>query len=359
MTELSSTSISQRKPINIKQLLWRGFSILVTVVLLIALLENIEWNDMSELIGRISALSLFGAGFSYLMLNIFRAIRFRTLLDKVNTPLRVLIPITLYHNFLVRLLPFKLGEFSYVMLLRSRLNYKMEEGLSSLFSARLLELLIIVVVFAMGILMSGEQFASQRDGLLLLVVVVFIGSIVGLYFAGTLIRVMLGVFNAILHRITSRKIALIESIESKLSEMAIEFDRIRHPRLFISALFISCFTYGTSFLTNYILLLAVGVDVDMPTMISILSVGMFASAFPFSVSGFGVVEVSWLFGLTQFAGLPESEATAIGFLLHGFQIIAASLFGLIGFALIHATPPVQTQDIAPSTNLVHQQEHSS
>lgn len=358
MTDMSDSTLSQRKPINVKQLIWRGFSILVTVVLLIALLENIEWDDMSELITRISALSLFGASFSYLMLNIFRAIRFRTLLDKVDTPLRVLIPITFYHNFLVRLLPFKLGEFSYIVLLRSRLNYSMEEGVSSLFSARLLELLIIVVVFAGGILMSGEQFASQRDGLLLLVVIVFITSVVGLYFAGTIIRILTQIFNGIMKRITSRQIAIIQSFKAKMNEMAIEFDRIRNPKLFLSALFISGFTYGTSFLTNYILLVAVGVDVDLPTMISILSVGMFASAFPFSVSGFGVVEVSWLFGLTQFAGIGETEATAIGFLLHGFQVIAASIFGLVGYALIHITPPIQSQNIATS-NLVHQQEQSS
>ena len=358
MTELSSNTKDKGKSVNIKQLLWRGLSIIVTVGLLVALLENIDMKEMSDLVTRVSALSLFGALLAYLLLNIFRAIRFRTLLDKADTPLRILIPITLYHNFLVRLLPFKLGEFSYIMLLRSRLNYSMEEGVSSLVSARLLELLIIVVVFAMGILTSGEQFASQRDGLLLLVIVVFIGSVAGLYFAGTLIRASLGVFNTILSRITSRKISIIESLESKLYEMAIEFDRIRHPQLFISALFISCFTYGTSFLTNYILLVAVGVDVEFPAMISIISVGMFASAFPFSVSGFGVVEVSWLFSLTQFAGLPDTEATAIGFLLHGFQILASSLFGLIGYALIYATPPLQTQDLAAS-QFIHQQEHSS
>jgi len=348
MTDMSTNTVSQRNPINIKQLVWRGLSIIVTGVLLIILINNIEPDKFFALIGRISILSLGGALLSYLLLNIFRAIRFRTLLDKGDTPLRMLIPITLYHNFLVRLLPFKLGELSYIVLLRSKLNYSMEEGVSSLFGARLLELLIIVVVFATGILMSGEQFASQRDSLLLVVIAVFVSSVFGLYFAGTLIRFMLTIFHNILQRITTREISIVTSIESKLQEIAIEFDRIRNPRLFISALFISCFTYGTSFLTNYILLLAVGLDVEFPVVITIISVGMFASAFPFSVSGFGVVELSWLFGLTQFAGYGDSEATSIGFMLHGFQVIAASLLGLVGYTIIQFTPPLQRQEFTPS-----------
>lgn len=339
---------NKRNPINKKQWLWRGISILVTVVLLIFLIGNVEWTEFGDLLARLSILSILGALFSYFMLNIFRAVRFRILLDKRETPLRILIPITLYHNFLVRLLPFKLGEISYIVLLRTRLNYSMESGVSSLFGARILELLIIVVVFAMGILLSGDQFADQRNGLMVIVIAVFVGSVFGLYFAGTLIRFGLRIFNQVLEQFTTRKIKLVETIESKLLEMAVEFDRIRHPRLFFSALSISGFTYTTSFLTNYILLRAVGLDVELPLVITIISIGMFASAFPFSVSGFGVVELSWLFGLTQFAGYGESEATSIGFLLHGFQVVAATLYGIVGYILIQMTPPLAP---SPKTNM--------
>ncbi|GEM_PF-692645 len=348
MTETTPVSIPERKPINTRQLIWRGLSILVTVILLIYLIGNVEWDEFGELLGRVAGISLIGAFLSYLSLNLFRAIRFRVLLDKSETPLRVLIPITLYHNFLVRLLPFKLGEISYIVLLRTRLNYSMESGVSSLFGARILELLIIVVVFAFGIVMSGEQFASQRDGLLVVVAAVFISSVIGLYYAGTIIRLLLRIMNNMLDRATSTAPSFIEKVNSKLEEMAVEFDRIRHPRLFTSALFITFFTYTSSFLTNFILLTAIGLDVELPIAITIISIGMFASAFPFSVSGFGVVELSWLFGLTQFAGFPESEATSVGFLLHGFQVVAATLYGLIGYILIHLTPPVGSDtQVAP------------
>lgn len=347
MRETSSPSTSENKT---RQLLWRLVSALVTIGLLFFLLRNLEEFDFAALLGRISFLSLLAALFSYLALNIFRAVRFRILLDKGNAPLRLLIPITLYHNCLVRVLPFKLGELSYIVLLRSRLRYSMEEGLSSLLGARILELLIIVVVFASGILLSGEAFAAQSDQLMLIIGLVFVASVVGLYFAGSLIRLSLRLLDPL---ISGGR--WMTAMTRKMLEIAVEFDRIRHPRLFLSALFISCFTYISSFMTNYILLRALGLEAALPVVIAIISVGMFGSAFPFSVSGFGVVELSWLFGLTQFAGYTDTDATAIGFLLHGFQLMAAALYGLAGYLLIHLAPPVPSSAVMPPEAIQHQE----
>lgn len=323
-----------------RQLIVRVLSVVVTVALLAALVGEVEWAEFDQLLGRVALVSWLGALLAYLGLNIFRALRFRVLLDKDDTPWRLLVPITLYHNFLVRALPFKLGELSYIALLRSRLNYSMEEGLSSLFGARILELLIIILVFASGVLSSAEALATQREQLMLIILVTFVVCIFGLYFGGGLLRASARMALPRLRRLLREKSRLLPALESGWLQLADELDRIRQPRLFLSALLISCFTYSSSFLTNYVLLRALGIQVDFPAMIAIISIGMFASAFPFNVSGFGVVEVAWRFGLTHFAGWSESDATATGFLLHGFQLFAAALYGLAGYLLIHLSPRV-------------------
>lgn len=323
-----------------RQLAVRIASVLVTVALLAVLVGEVEWAEFDQLLGRVAPLSWLGALLAYLALNLFRALRFRVLLDKDDTPWRLLIPITLYHNFLVRALPFKLGELSYIALLRSRLNYSMEEGLSSLFGARVLELLIIILVFASGVLTSAEALAGQRDQLMLIIVFTFCVCVLGLYFGGGLLRASAGVLLPGCRRLLRSRSGLAGALESAWLQLADELDRVRQPRLFLSALLISCFTYSSSFLTNYVLLRALGIQVDFSAMIAIISIGMFASAFPLNVSGFGVVEVAWRFGLVQFAGWSESDATATGFLLHGFQLFAAALYGLIGYLLIHLSPRV-------------------
>ena len=343
MTEESIKATPDSKSKKRRQFAWRVLSVLVTVALLYFVLDELQGADLGELLTRIPAWSWMGALLVYLALNLLRAQRFRVLLDKRDTPLRLLIPITLYHNGLVRIVPFKLGEISYVLLLKTRLNYTMQEGVGSLFGARILELLIIVLVFAFGILMSGDQFAEARDKLVFGVLLVFVVSVAGLYYAGSLIRLALRIARGLLFSQIGSDKSFIASTQSKLLELAAEFDRIRQPRLFFSALFISCFTYASSFMTNLILLRAVGLEADLPIVITVISLGMFGSAFPFTLSGFGIVETAWWTGLTRFAGYPGDEAAAIGIVLHGFQIVAAVVYGLAGYLLIRITPPLTSQ----------------
>ena len=335
-SESQATTESRGK--RTRRLLTRLLSIVITVALLAVLVGEVRWDDFDQLLGRVALLSWLGALLAYLALNLLRALRFRVLLDKADAPWRLLLPITLYHNFLVRALPFKLGELSYIALLRSRLNYSMEAGLSSLFGARVLELLIIVLVFSAGVLTTAEALAAQRDQLLLIIGLVFVASVIALYFGGALIRSTLGLLLPAMRRVMGGRQQLLTQVDERARQLADELDRIRQPRLFLTALFISCFTYSCSFLTNLILLRALGVRVDLGAMIAIISIGMFASAFPFNVSGFGVVEVAWRIGLMEFADWSESEATATGFLLHGFQLFAAALYGLAGYLLIHLSP---------------------
>lgn len=327
-----------------RQFLVRAASIAITVGLLADLVGRVNWAEFDQLLGRVTATSWLGALLAYLTLNLFRALRFRILLDKRDSPWRILAPITLYHNFLVRALPFKLGELSYILLLRSRLNYSMEEGVSSLFGARVLELLIIVMVFASSIPASTEALAAQRDELTLAIAVTFALSVIGLYFGGNIIRAFQKAAKPILALAEGRRPGIAAGANKRLRQLADEMDRIRQPRLFLTALFTTCFTYTSSFLTNYILLGALGVNVELPVFIAIISLGMFASAFPFTVSGFGVVEAAWRIGLMQFADMPDGDATAAGFLLHGFQIFAAAVYGLLGYLLIHISAPMPEQD---------------
>ena len=325
---------------RLRRYLVRALSVIITAVLLVILAGEVKWDEFDDLLGTVAWSSWLLALLAYLALNLFRALRFRILLDKSDSPWRILVPITLYHNFLVRALPFKLGELSYIVLLRSRLNYSMEEGVSSLVGARILELLIIVMVFASGVLTAAEQLAAERATLLLLVAAVFLVSVLGLYFGGSLIRRLTRILLPPLRRFSAAERSIAKRLEARAHQLALEMDRIRQPRLFLSALFISCFTYSSSFLTNYILLRAIGIEVDFSSIVAIISVGMFASAFPLNVSGFGVVELSWRFGLVQFAGWLEADATAAGFLLHFFQLFAAALWGLVGYLLIQITKPI-------------------
>lgn len=318
----------KKKPVNWT---WRIISIIIASALIIFMLSLIQWGDFVDVLRRLSWQSMVAAFIVYVLLNLWRSFRFVVLLNRDDMLVLRVFPIALYHNFLVRLLPFKLGEFTYIVLMRNRLSVPVEEGVSSLFGSRLLELLMIVLVGAISLLLSGEIVPNQGGLAIILVIFCLIVGILGFYFIGTIIRSV----SRILSRFDS--ISLIAKLIERLGHLATEFDRIRNPTIFAKALFWSCFTYGSSFGVNWILLVAVGITVDPLTLIILVSLGMFAAAFPFSISGFGAVELSWTLGLTTLVGLSRSEATSIGLMLNGFHLIAAALSGVIGYLIVQLT----------------------
>lgn len=335
---MTSETLSNRKVFSVRNALSqisvsRFLSIVITLGLMLFLLANIDWDSLGGMLARVSVFSLGAAFLSYFLLNFFRALRFRVLLSQ-PLPINMLLPITLYHNFLVRVLPFKLGELSYIFLMAARMNVRVEAGVSSLIGARLLELLVIVVVAAVGLLTSSELMVILGNSLLVLILASFFVCLVVLYFSGMLTRWGTGVLMRIVEALLHRRPGFADKLEDRLLRLASELDSLRRPRLFLGAFFFSIFTYSCSFATNYVLLQAVGLQVDMSVFIAIISIGMFASAFPFSISGFGVIELSWAFGLVTLAGYDMGAAGSIGLLLHGFQVIAASLYGLLGYLLM-------------------------
>lgn len=316
---------------------WRIISLMIAAALIVVMLMTVDWGAFWDVLQRLSPLSLVAAFLTYVLLNLFRAFRYIALLDK-PLPVQRVFPIGLYHNFLVRLLPFKLGEFAYIVLMQRRLDVPIKEGVSSLFGSRLLELLVIVLVAAVSLLLSGDVLPNQ--GMLAWALVIFcvIGGIVGFYFAGALLRFSIGVITRLI------KLDVVVNIAEKLNSLATELDRLHHPRIFAKGLFWSCFTYSSAFGVNWILLYAIGVRPDFTTLVLLISLGMFATAFPFNISGFGAVELSFAFGFVQLLGMNLGEATSIGLMLNGYGLICAGVSGLLGYAVVQLRKPLHATD---------------
>jgi glycosyltransferase 2 family protein len=308
--------------------LWRAVNLIIAIVLVAFMLSQVEWSTFTDLLQQLSPVWLVAAFTAYFLQNVFRSFRYITLLDRDDVPLLSILPITLYHNFLVRVLPFKLGEFSYIVLIRNRLNVPMQEGVSSLLGSRLLELLMMVAVVAVSLPFAGDLLANQDTLAITLSIVSVLGVIVGFYYTGTILRWIVVVLRRVLRMDKANSFIL------KLESFAAEFDRICQPRIFIRALIWSYLSYGSSFVTIAIMLYAVGVRVDAVTTVVLISIAMFATGIPFTVGGFGTVELGWAFGLTTFATYEMGEATSIGLMINGFQVLSAALLGLAGYGIL-------------------------
>lgn len=311
----------------------KKISFIVAIMLIIFLIQVIDWEEFGNLMLRLSPASIL-AGFAiYVALNFFRALRFKALLDRDEIPIKLLFPIALAHNFLVRLLPFKLGELAYPVMLKNRLDVPIEESVSSLGGSRLLELLVIVTVGCVALLIGSDVFPGQQSSMMILAAIFVIAAMAAFYYAGTILRFSMKTLRGILKSTIKKEPAFLDKLEKILEKIALEFDRVSQPRLFLKALFWSLFTYACSFGTNLVILWAVGIQLSPFEMVILISMGMFATAFPFNISGFGMVELSWGVGLAALAAYSMDDATAVGLLLNGFQVLCAAVSGIIGYGI--------------------------
>ena len=317
-----------------RKVAFRLVGLAVAISLLVAVLAQIDWSAFGRFASRLTLVTVFAAFSTYVAQNFFRALRYRALLARADISLRTLFPVSLYHNMLVRLLPFKLGEVSYIVLMRQRYEVSVQAGVSSLFSSRLLELLIIVLVTAVTLLLFGDVLPNQRALALILIVGCIGVGVVSLYMSGRILRMILGVTERLL------PFDIVRKATHGFTKLATELDALREPTRFWGGLFWSLFTYGSTFATSAILLNGLGVRLSPDHFVVVISLGMFATAFPFNISGFGLVEWSLAFGLVNLAGMSLGEATALGLLLNGFQQLSSLVSGVGGFAALQGKSTV-------------------
>jgi uncharacterized protein (TIRG00374 family) len=306
-----------------RQWIIRLVGLVLSTGLALYLLKQIDAQEFLNVVRRISLAAVAIALMIYVTMNCFRAIRFRTLLDQPQLSLQKLLPITLYHNFWVRILPFKTGEISYVILMQRYLRQSAHSGISSLVVARLFELFMVMVGGETGLLLTSEQFTGQRFLSLILLPCIII-YLVALYHSGTLLHSIL----QLTHKMPGRVAHFGSWLRINFGALADDLERVRQRRIFAPALVTSVFTYGLSISFNLVLLVALGVPVS-PALLLTASIVILLEALPLTTfSGLGVIEGGWTFGLVTFIGLNTGQAASIGFFLHGCQIAAAALAGI-------------------------------
>ena len=291
--------------------------------------------------------AIFGV---YLLLNLFRALRFRHLLDQKHLPIKVIFPIALYHNFWVRTLPLFVGEFSYIALLRRYLKQSVSSGVSSLLFSRLFELLLVLLGGTIGLLVVGPQWSASHQLFTVLFPTLALITAGGIYFSDSLFKSTVRIFCDMVTMVPWSKPTFHAWVRQKLIPLSSQLEGENARRLFIKTFVFSCCTYGLSILFYLLLLESCGLNLSLGLSLAIISTVMIASWFPFTLSGFGVIEGSWAAGLVIFAGLDLGQGTSVGLFIHACQVLMTAISGMLGFVLLTWSNNFQDQ-ISPEQSL--------
>ena len=304
-----------------KRLAWFAGALAVSAALLLYLVRRFDLQRLAAMVRAARPTHLALAFLLYVLLNAARAVRFRLLLEQQALTLAVLMPVVLVHNLLVRIVPFSLGEVSYVALLKHR-GVDVSEGVGTLVGARLLDLLLVLVGGLVALALSPAALDGRGLSLAVCLVPVTCGAIL---FAGPLLRIAAAL-------VGRARGSWGETLAGKARRTAARLDALRRPRLLGAVLVASLGTYATSVAFNGVLLHTAGARaVDLPSTLAAISAAMLLASVPLSIAGLGVVEGSWTVSLVLLGRLETSRAVAVGFFLHGCQLLCAVLSGGGGF----------------------------
>ncbi|MCA9693042.1 MAG: flippase-like domain-containing protein [Myxococcales bacterium] len=304
-------------------------------VILAILIAKVDGAILAEMVERMPIGGLALALVIYTLLNVFRAVRYRALLQREHLPFTSLLAISLYHNFLARVLPFGTGEISYPLMVRGRLGIRTADSLGSLFAARASEMVMILGGGVAGVLTFGDENALLADFGAPVAALAFVLGVVGLYHAGAIGRLGLRGYLWVisLPGLSGRR--LLARIGAKIEELSARLDEIRTPRLFATVLGISLLTYACNISFNITLLYSMGLDYDLGLMVVLCTLVMMISWLPIATASFGIPAAGWAFGLVAFAGMDVGSATSAGLLLNACQLGATTINGLAGYALLN------------------------
>ena len=250
--------------------------------------------------------------------------------------------------FLGNQLPFRLGELARTVL-AARRGVPLVTAGASVIVERLIDMLVVVLVIAFTVSRLPAVPADITDKVALFGALALVGFLVLLTFAhapGPAHRLL----NTILKAAPPLKRLPLRTMLEHLLEALRPLTDLR--TLGNTAVW-TALAWGTALAAFYFAHLALGIDVDYLTSVTLgISLTALSIAFPFSVAALGPFELAIL-ATGQLVGMSDADALALGFLLHGINVFCYAVWGTIGLLALGASPAMafsSKEDRAPERN---------
>lgn len=305
---------------------------IITILLLFYLIENVELSAIYQSLALLNVKIILIGLIFYMFSYVFRAIRFKLILGE-SIKLFSLLWIVCIHNFFVQLLPARIGEISYLYLIK-KYGIDKNKNIASIAFARIFDVIIVAVFFFMG-LTSIPELLPDFIILLIIVIAVLLLLFLILYYLIFRQSMVLLMLEWIIRR---TNINILKRGIDKFKEVVYEFGSLKSRRLTIGLFISSIFIWGTLYLFMYVFLNAFFNEITIPNAFLIVTLPVIFSILPiYGVAGFGTTETAFLFALLWFNENLELAISA-GFVIHGFQLLFFITFGLVGAAFFMFDP---------------------
>jgi len=321
-----------KNKLNVRNIKTYVISLFLTIFFVWLLLAQININDIFAALSNITFFTLSAAFLIYIISNIFRALRFKFLIQKKIT-LFNMFKIVCVHNLALGLVPGRLGELSYIYLIKNK-KVKGGANLGSLLLARVFDMLALSFYFIMALFFIKEkssiiQYALTGVGIFL--VAVSISFLVLLFYEAPFLKTLKFILKTL--KLTDFHIGLF--ILKKFAEL-MKFLRVIRSKKNISIIMLySLIIWGANYLFSYLIVTNLGMKIGFPLFMVAATLSVFSYSIPISgIAGLGTYEGLWaLFFLS--VGISKEMAIVTGFGSHLIILTFSLLMGLFGLYFLN------------------------
>jgi len=315
---------------------WLG--ILISLLCIIAILVIIKPGDIWGVIRRANVFYLLLAFLGLLVFLIFRAIRWRFMLNSgMNKPggIRYM---SVFHvqnvGYLVtNILPFRLGDIARAVLIGNIPPGTVGQGLSTVLVERVLDMLFIVVLFpftlASAVNLPGEwRTAVLAAGILsLIATAVFIAAA---NFPDVSLRITAWFCDRIPFLETERWIKIVKDLLQGL-------DTLTRWKDAVILLLLSILVWIPLILGYYIGINALDLNATISEAAFVVCIAAFSLAAPSSPGGLGVQEAAIAFAMSGVLDFPADAAVSFALVYRALYYILTGILGIIGITRLGET----------------------
>lgn len=313
----------------------RLLSVGVGIILISWLLAQLEWSETMEILRNVPIPLLLLGGICYALSFCLRAMRFRLLLPS-EQPVKHLLAIVFVHYTALNIIPARLGELSYVYLLKKVNNLSTGYSVSSLIMARVFDQIAISVLFLLSsffVRLPSEWLRTATlavAGFLAIVLVLLVAILTYKEKCMQwLIRMLL--------KIRWENKSFIQRIVREIEKIIAALQELQLTQRLAKILGLSIGIWLSIFSVNYLLFQAFHVPLSYMEIVLASTCIILLSVLPIQVlSGFGMQETIWV-GIAMALGISRNTAITAAFGSHIVATLYLCIFGAYGLLMLQSS----------------------
>lgn len=303
---------------------WNLVYFILGLGVLVFLLRKVDFPGLAQLIFKIDPLFLLLGGSIYLVKAGLRSLRFTRMNARSKPGYWKMLRLSLASSLASQILPLKLGELSYVYLLKKDYRAPIAQGLSSLMIIRIFDLLAISLLFLVISLATGlpEGLSVYFYSILAFVAVLLlvVVALLALSRNGPAVLGFLFRFGAL------EKASLIQKLRKGLEGVFADLSQYT-GREYLEWTLLAVLEWSVNYAVYHVILLGAGLTPTFFDTVVGVTFAALASVLPINSFGnFGTQEAGWATGLVLL-GYSQTVAINSAFATHLLSLLFMLVFG--------------------------------